>query len=79
MVEVPMFIWGSQQYWNKHKFMRNSICESVSKPFMTDDMIYLFEDIMQIKSTSYKPECSVINSFYVPKKRIYGGKEYVKN
>ncbi|SFT56450.1 heptose-I-phosphate ethanolaminephosphotransferase [Selenomonas sp. GACV-9] len=79
MVEVPMFIWGSQKYWSTHQSMRDSIIAAVNKPFMTDDMIYLFEDIMQIKSSSYKPEHSVVNSLFVPKRRIYGGIDYIKN
>ena len=79
MVEVPMFIWGSQKYWLTHQYMRDSISAAVNKPFMTDDMIYLLEDIMQVKSTSYKPENSIINPLFVPKRRIYGGIDYKKN
>ena len=79
MVEVPMFIWGSQEFWSTHQSMRDSISTAVNKPFMTDDMIYLLEDIMQVKSTSYKPENSIINPLFVPKRRIYGGIDYKKN
>ena len=79
MVEVPMFVWGSQKYWTTHPQIKAAIRNGKDKPFMTDDMIFFLEDIMQIKSSSYKPERSVINSLYVPKKRIYGGTEYIRN
>ncbi|MBP3818120.1 MAG: phosphoethanolamine transferase [Butyrivibrio sp.] len=76
MVEIPMFIYGTSEFWEKNKDLKIDIELATSKPYMTDNIIHMILDVMKIKSTSYSPEKSIINKKFIPVKRMYGGQKY---
>lgn len=79
MIEVPLFIWVSQSFKQKNKGLVQRINAAKDKPFRTDNMIHLLLDILDIRSTSYKPQKSLINSRYDSSPvRLYNGKPYYK-
>ena len=79
MAEIPMIIWTSPSFQAAHPGLEQRIAASAERPFMTDDMIHVLLDIMEIETKDYDPAKSVINEqFDTSRIRIYGGKEYKK-
>ena len=79
MIEIPMMIWTSAQFKAENPELVKRIAESVDKPFMTDDMIHVILDIMQIETKEYDPTKSVINpAFDKSRERIYNNNTYDK-
>lgn len=79
MIEVPLLIWTSQSFRSKRPELTSRIESAVNRPFMTDDMIHVILDIMQIETEDYAPSKSVINDGFMVTKRTYNGKTYEKN
>ena len=80
MIEVPMFIWVSQAFQRDNRELVQRIRAAKDKPFRTDNMIHLLLDILDIHSTSYKPQKSLINASYDSSPlRLYNGKPYYKS
>lgn len=78
MIEVPFIIWTSEQCKKNHPNLVKQIYESKDKPFRTDNLIHVILDIVGVKTKSYDSKKSVVNPSYVPLKRIYNNKEYIK-
>lgn len=78
MIEVPFVVWTSKQFREKRPELVARIRAAADRPFRTDDMIHVLLDMMSIHTTSYDPTRSVINEAYLPRPRIYSGKEYQK-
>ncbi len=79
MVEIPMIIWMSPSFRLSYPDLQHRVALSTDRPFMTDDMIHVLLDIMEIETKDYNPARSVINEqFDTSRIRIYAGKEYKK-
>ena len=79
MIEVPLIIWTSPKFRQEFPDIEARIASSVSRPYMTDDMIHTVLDIMGIETPGYDPSKSVINpAFDSSRKRIYAGMLYDK-
>lgn len=77
MMEIPMIIWTSAQFKLSYPEITQRIANSTERPFMTDDLIHVILDIMQIETSDYDASKSVINESYnIERKRIYEGVEY---
>lgn len=77
MIEIPMLIWGSDQYWQKRPGLKEKIKSAVNRPYMTDDIIHTVLDLAGVQSTSYDPTKSIINSrFDASRVRMYHGEPY---
>ena len=77
MIEVPMLIWTSEQFKKQYPEKVQHIVNSTDNPYMTDDMIHTFLDIMDIKTPDYEPNRSIINEkFDITRKRIFNERDY---
>ena len=76
MIEIPMIIYGTPKFWANNVSMKQRIKDSLNRPWCTDDMIHLVEDLMKIKSSSFDNSRSIINSDFQAQDRIYNGKVY---
>ena len=78
LFEIPMLVWISQEFRNKHSDLVERIFSARNQPFMTDDMIHALLDIMQIHTKDYDETRSLFSpNFNFNRKRIYDGHEYV--
>lgn len=80
MIEIPMFIWGSNEYWQSHGEMKKNLYAAKDNPYCTENIIHLVLDIAKIKTSSYERDKSILSpdNIYFSKPRIYGNAEYVK-
>ena len=79
MIEIPFLIWTSNKFIDTYPDLCQRIAVSVNKPFMTDDMIHVILDIMQIETKDYDASKSIINDkFDMSRQRICSGKVYHK-
>ncbi len=77
--EIPMIMWASRQFRTSHPELYRRIEKSVDRPFMTDDMIHVILDLLDIETEDYDPRKSVINdAFDETRERISEGKIYDK-
>ena len=76
MVEIPFLIYVSDKFRENYPDKVEKIKESVSRPYMTDDVIHTILDISDIETTEYDPTRSVINDKYIPRDRMLHGKSY---
>ena len=77
--EIPMIIWTSRQFRASHQELYRRIKRSVNRPFMTDDMIHVVLDLLDIETEDYDPRKSVINdAFDEMRERVFEGKIYDK-
>lgn len=61
MMEVPMVFGTSNLFKEKHSVLEEKIAESISHPYMTDDMIHTLMDLAGVKTEEYDPAKSIIN------------------
>ena len=77
MIEIPMLVWMSPECRQAFPALEQRIASAVDRPFMTDDMIHVLLDMMEIETEEYRPALSVINSaFDAARSRIYSGRRY---
>ena len=62
--DIPFIIYTSDIFINKHADVVKRIKESLSQPFMTDDLPHLLMDIANIETKWYNPTRSPINGKY---------------
>ena len=62
--DIPFIIYTSDIFINKHADVVRRIKESLSQPFMTDDLPHLLMDIANIETKWYNPTRSPINGKY---------------
>ena len=68
-----MVIWCSKKFKENHSELEQKISAAKNLPFMTDDMIHVLLDIMDIETKEFDPTKSVINEqFDATRVRIYG-------
>jgi len=72
-IDVPMFIYATPLYRERHPDIINRIGNSLDNPFMSDDLPHLMLDLAGIYTPLYKPEKSLINPcFDKTRKRLIG-------
>lgn len=71
--EVPMWIWCSKSYQEKHPNIVSAIRSSTSKAFMTDGLPQVLLYLAGIKSIWTDDSQNLLSPHYQPKKRIIGG------
>lgn len=71
--EVPMWIWCSQTYRNRHPDVFCQALNAKDQPFMTDDIPQLLFGIAAIFSPYYRPEHDLLSPSYQCKSRKIGG------
>lgn len=60
--EVPMWIWCSPVYIEKHPAIIDAIKSSVSRPYTNTDISHLLLDLAGIKCSYFDPTRSIINA-----------------
>lgn len=77
MLEIPLFIYPTDKFKIKYPEKVEELKSSKNRPYMTDDFIHTFLDVLDIKTQDFDETRSIINSnFNTNRKRIYGGKDY---
>lgn len=71
--EVPMWIWYSKSYREKHPEIVTSIIEAQNKPFMTDGIPQLLLSLAGIESIWNNDSHNLLSPEYKCKPRIIGG------
>lgn len=78
MFEIPFIVWTSQKYkansswWSQKETIGN-------RPYLLDDFIYSFADLMKVEFKGNQPAKSIFSSSFVAKKRIIkNGEVYQK-
>lgn len=71
--EVPMWIWCSRQYQEKHPDIVSAIRLSTSKAFLTDGIPQILLYLAGIRCKWVVEQRNLLNSNYLPKTRIIGG------
>ena len=74
MVEIPMLIYVSDIFIQKHPKIYEKLKASVHRPYMSDDLIHTVLDIAGIQTPNFDPTRSIINDqFNEKRRRIVGG------
>lgn len=77
MVEIPMIIYVSDLFKQKHFKIYQRMQNALNRPYMSDDVIHMILDIAGIKVDGFDPKRSLIHKeFDASRKRIVGGKDY---
>ena len=71
--EVPMWIWCSRSYQEKHPNIVSTICASTSKPFLTDALPQVLLYFAGIKCEWTDERRNILSPRYQSKQRIIGG------
>ena len=69
-IKVPLFIWTSQLFCEKHGEKAKRIKESAEKPIITSDLSHFLLDVADISTDKFNPEQSFINDRYKISKRM---------
>lgn len=69
-LKVPLLIWTSETFCEKHHEKAKRIKESADKPIATFDLPHFLIDVAGINTKSFHPEQSFINDEYKPKTRM---------
>lgn len=77
MIEIPMIIWASDVFKEKHPEKWAAIQRAVNRPYMTDDMIHTLMDIADVRTEEWEASRSLINDeFNSSRARIFDDKDY---
>lgn len=68
MIEIPLIMWASPEFKQKHAATWAKITKAVHRPYMTDDMIHTVMDIVGVKTADYDPTRSIINPHFNSKR-----------
>ena len=80
MVEIPMIVWMSPACRTTYPDLEQRIAVSTNRPFMTDDIIHVLLDLMNIETKEYDPAKSVIHEkFDAGRVRVYGKNRNYEN
>lgn len=72
--EIPMLIYVSDIFIQKHPKIYEKLKASVHRPYMSDDLIHTVLDIAGIQTPNFDPTRSIINDqFNEKRRRIVGG------
>lgn len=79
MAEVPFMIYMSDTFKLKHKDIAQRIIDAQNLPFMSDDFIHAFFDIIGIETRDTSLQRSLFNKHYnANRKRVVANKDYDK-
>lgn len=74
MVEIPMLVFCSKIFIEKHPIIYQQLIKNRKTPYMTDDLIHMVLDIAGINTSSYDATRSLINKDFNSKRiRMVGG------
>lgn len=74
MVEIPMMVFCSDSFINQHQSLYQRLINARNRPYMTDDLIYTFMDLMGIEGDFFLSSRSVISDcFNFGRRRFIGG------
>lgn len=76
MFEIPFILWASEKYKAANPEKINIIKQSVNRPYQTDNFIFTYTDLLNVKYPSFIKEKSLINKNYKKPKRIVGGEDF---
>lgn len=68
--EVPLWIWTSEKYRERHPDITDRIRQAANRPFMTDALPQLLLDLAGIRCRWYRPEANPLSDKYRPGPRI---------
>lgn len=71
--EVPMWIWCSDKYRERHAETVNAIKESKLRPFLTDDLPQLLFGLADLNSRWRDNTRNILSDKYIHKKRLIAG------
>ena len=79
MAEVPFMIYMSDTFKQKHKDIAQKVIDAQNLPFMSDDFIHVFLDLMGIETQDTILSRSLFNKHYnANRKRIVANRDYDK-
>ena len=79
MIEIPFMIYMSDIFKQKHKDIAQKIQNAQNLPFMTDDFIHAFLDIMGIETKDSITQRSIFSKNYnIKRQRMFANKDYDK-
>jgi len=73
--DIPLVVWCSDIFKNKYQEVVKELQESLSKPFMIDNICQLLFHLGGIHTAYYHPERDVLSPYYESKERIIRGGE----
>lgn len=80
MVEIPFMIYMSESFKEKYPDIFTKVQQAKDKPFMSDDFIHAFLDLLGIASKDYESSRSLFSPNYNEKRiRIFKGLDYDKD
>ena len=68
--EIPMVLWCSDQFIQRHPNTMQNIRRAILRPFSSDNVPQLLMDLSNIHSSFYEPKKDVLNNQYHCGKRI---------
>lgn len=68
--EIPMVLWCSDQFIQRHPNTMKNIRRAILRPFSSDNVPQLLMGLSNIHSSFYEPKKDVLNNQYVCGKRI---------
>ena len=71
--EIPMMIWCSDLFKERHSEMVDKIKSSINRPFMNDDVCHILFDVAGIRGKFFDASRSVVNEDFVARDRIING------
>ncbi len=80
MVEIPFMVYMSESFKQKYPDIFTKVQQAKDKPFMNDDFIHSFLDLLGIVSKDYESSRSIFSPNYNEKRiRIFSGLDYDKD
>lgn len=80
MVEVPFMIYVSDSLKKSHPHLVERITQAQNLPFMSDDFLHSFFDLLEIQVADLQPQRSIFNEkFDKSRTRIMYGKDYERD
>ncbi|WP_295701785.1 phosphoethanolamine transferase [uncultured Helicobacter sp.] len=77
MIEVPFMVYMSDSFRESYPHIAQKIEKAKDLPFMSNDFIHAFLDVLNINYTGYNPTRSLFNPLFNDKRaRIFAGKDY---
>ncbi len=73
---VPMVVWCSDKYLQKHPQTVEHIQQALHRPAMTDNACQMFFSLSGLETPYYHPDRDLISPQYKPRKRIIDGHDY---
>lgn len=76
MLNIPFILWLSPRYQTLFSDKANAAKHNVNQPGTLEDFYHFSLELMNIKSSTFKPTHSLLSKIYTPKERIIYAKPY---